>query len=67
MVKKEVSEIKKKLRDCLRRISVCYVNADKEIVASYTKHIGALSDEQVDHYTVNLKKCFSGIRFSILP
>lgn len=60
MNKKEVSEIRKKFPECISRISLCYANADREIVLSETHSAGTISEEMMDTYVSLLKNGLTG-------
>ncbi len=63
MNKKEVSEIRKqyaKERCNAARICGCYVNGDKEKVATFAQTFLTLEDEEQFKYTELLRKCLSG-------
>lgn len=53
MDKKEVSEIKRRLRPdacAISKVYGCYVNANKEIVSTFEQPLGLMTGEENDKY-----------------
>lgn len=63
MNKKEVSEIKRRLRPdacAISKVYGCYVNANKEIVSTFEQPLGLMTGEENDKYMSLFKKTLSG-------
>lgn len=63
MNKKEVAEIKKRMKEDKTNIDVvagCYVDSSKNKVAKFSKQFLTLQDDEVNRYLEIAKKCLSG-------
>ena len=63
MNQKELGEIRRRFRpdhNNIQRIYGCYVNTNKEIIASFEESLGLLSQNETEKYLTLLKKTLSG-------
>ncbi|MBQ7692446.1 MAG: DUF4317 domain-containing protein [Oscillospiraceae bacterium] len=63
MNQKELGEIRRRFRpdhNNIQRIFGCYVNTNKEIIASFEESLGLLSQNETEKYLTLLKKTLSG-------
>lgn len=63
MNKKEISEIRKRFkreRSNMKRIYGCYVNAEKEIIAEFSRSFGTMPQEEAERYFSLLARIFGG-------
>lgn len=60
MNKGEIAEIRKAFRNCIARLGVCYVNADREIVVSKTMSAAGIEETVLDTYISFLKSGLTG-------
>ena len=63
MNRKELGEIRRRIRpehNSIRRIYGCYVNSNKEIIASFEEPVGLLDHEEAEKYFSLLKRTLSG-------
>ena len=63
MIKKEVAELKKRMKydkTNIDRVAGCYVNGSKEKVATFSKSFLSLEEDEQNRYLEIAKKCLSG-------